>query len=326
MRPSRSGSTSATKPRSRRWPRPPSTRSAGSTASTTTRPTSAWCQRDLDVVGMDVEVWDATMNVNLRGTMLGCKHAIPRMLANDGGSIVNTSSCAGQFGDLNRVAYGVSKAGIDSLTRYVATLYGKQGVRCNAIAPGVVDTPALAANVPIEQVEMFLRSAVTPTFGKPDDIAGVVVFLVSDDLRLHHGPGRQRRRRHDDAQPALRRADRRELNRHLRQLHPKPTTGGNHGTGRRQGRSRDRRRIGHRSRDVRSCSHVRARRSWSRTSTRARRGRRQGDQGRRRPGGRAPIRHRRRGLGQGDGRAGRRANSVGCTSCSTTRPTPASTR
>ena len=136
--------------------------------------------RDLDVVGMDVEVWDATMNVNLRGTMLGCKHAIPRMLANDGGSIVNTSSCAGQFGDLNRVAYGVSKAGIDSLTRYVATLYGKQGVRCNAIAPGVVDTPALAANVPIEQVEMFLRSAVTPTLGKPDDIARVVVFLASD--------------------------------------------------------------------------------------------------------------------------------------------------
>jgi NAD(P)-dependent dehydrogenase (short-subunit alcohol dehydrogenase family) len=136
--------------------------------------------RDLDVVGMDVEVWDATMNVNLRGTMLGCKHAIPRMLATGGGSIVNTSSCAGQFGDLNRVAYGVSKAGIDSLTRYVATLYGKQGIRCNAIAPGVVDTPALAANVPIEQVEMFLRSAVTPTLGKPDDIARVVVFLASD--------------------------------------------------------------------------------------------------------------------------------------------------
>jgi len=117
---------------------------------------------------------------SMRGTMLGCKHAIPRMLANGGGSIVNTSSCAGQFGDLNRVAYGVSKAGIDSLTRYVATLYGKQGVRCNAIAPGVVDTPALAANVPIEQVEMFLRSAVTPTLGKPDDIARVVVFLASD--------------------------------------------------------------------------------------------------------------------------------------------------
>jgi NAD(P)-dependent dehydrogenase (short-subunit alcohol dehydrogenase family) len=143
--------------------------------------------RDLDVAGMDVEVWDATMNVNLRGAMLGCKHALPHMLRTGGGSIVNTSSMAGQFGDLNRVAYGVSKAGIDSLTRYVATQYGKQGIRCNAIAPGVVDTPSLAANVPKEQVDMFLRSAVTPTLGKPDDIAGVVVFLASDASRFITG-------------------------------------------------------------------------------------------------------------------------------------------
>jgi NAD(P)-dependent dehydrogenase (short-subunit alcohol dehydrogenase family) len=143
--------------------------------------------RDLDVVGMDVEVWDATLRVNLRGAMLGCKHALPHMLQQGGGAIVNTSSMAGQFGDLNRVAYGVSKAGIDSLTRYVATQYGKQGIRCNAIAPGVVDTPALAANVPPEQVEMFLRSAVTPTLGKPDDIAGVVVFLASDAARFITG-------------------------------------------------------------------------------------------------------------------------------------------
>ena len=143
--------------------------------------------RDLEVADMDVEVWDATMNVNLRGTMLGCKHALPLMFRGGGGAIVNTSSAAGQFGDLNRVAYGVSKAGIDSLTRYVATQYGKQGIRCNALAPGVVDTPALAANVPAEQVEMFLRSAVTPTLGKPADIAGVVVFLLSDEARFVTG-------------------------------------------------------------------------------------------------------------------------------------------
>jgi NAD(P)-dependent dehydrogenase (short-subunit alcohol dehydrogenase family) len=143
--------------------------------------------RDLEVADMDVEVWDATMQVNLRGAMLGCKHALPHMVRQGGGAIVNASSMAGQFGDLNSVAYGVSKAGIDSLTRYVATQYGKQGVRCNAIAPGVVDTPSLAANVPVEQVEMFLRSAVTPTLGKPDDIAGVVVFLASDAARFVTG-------------------------------------------------------------------------------------------------------------------------------------------
>jgi NAD(P)-dependent dehydrogenase (short-subunit alcohol dehydrogenase family) len=84
------------------------------------------------------------------------------------------------MGDLSRVAYGVSKAGIDSLVRYVATLYGKQGIRCNAVAPGVVKTPALAANVPAQEMALYERNHVTPGMGEPDDIAGVVAFLLSD--------------------------------------------------------------------------------------------------------------------------------------------------
>jgi NAD(P)-dependent dehydrogenase (short-subunit alcohol dehydrogenase family) len=137
-------------------------------------------QRDFDVVTMDVEVWDRTMQVNLRGPMLGCKHAIPHMIAAGGGAIVTTSSLSGQFGDLSRVAYGVSKAGIDSLTRYVATMYGKQGIRANAVAPGVVKTPSLAANVTAEELAVFERNHVTPGIGEPIHIAQVVVFLLSD--------------------------------------------------------------------------------------------------------------------------------------------------
>lgn len=137
-------------------------------------------QRDGDVVGMDTEVWDRTMAVNLRGPMLGCKHAIPHMIDAGGGAIVTTSSTSGQFGDLSRVAYGVSKSGIDSLTRYVATLYGKQGIRANAVAPGVVKTPALAANVAPEELAIFERNHVTPGMGEPQHIAGVVAFLLSD--------------------------------------------------------------------------------------------------------------------------------------------------
>ena len=137
--------------------------------------------RDLELTEMDVDVWDQTLAVNLRGPMLGCKHAIPHMLASGGGAIVNTSSASGLVGDLTRAAYGASKAGLDSLTRYVATQYGKRGIRCNSIAPGVIATPALEANVPSEQLEIYLRSHLTPRLGRPEDIAAAVVYLVSDD-------------------------------------------------------------------------------------------------------------------------------------------------
>jgi NAD(P)-dependent dehydrogenase (short-subunit alcohol dehydrogenase family) len=74
----------------------------------------------------------------------------------------------------------VSKSGIDSLTRYVATLYGKQGIRANAVAPGVVKTPALAANVTADELALFERNHVTPGMGEPHHIAQVVAFLLSD--------------------------------------------------------------------------------------------------------------------------------------------------
>jgi NAD(P)-dependent dehydrogenase (short-subunit alcohol dehydrogenase family) len=136
--------------------------------------------RDGEIVDLDVEIWDRTMQVNLRGPMLGCKHAIPRMIERGGGSIIQTSSASGLRGDLVRAAYGASKAGLDSLTRYVATQYGKRGIRCNAIAPGVIATPSLEENVPREQIEAYLRSTSTPRLGRPEDIAAAVVFLASD--------------------------------------------------------------------------------------------------------------------------------------------------
>jgi NAD(P)-dependent dehydrogenase (short-subunit alcohol dehydrogenase family) len=143
--------------------------------------------QDLDIVGMAVDVWDATMAVNVRGPMLGCKHAIPHMVEVGGGAIVNTSSCAGQMGDLLRPAYGASKAAVDSLTRYVATLYGKQGVRCNAIAPGVIQTPSLTANVTPEELAKLEDNMCTTYLGLPEDIADAVVFLLSDQARYVTG-------------------------------------------------------------------------------------------------------------------------------------------
>ena len=137
--------------------------------------------RDGAITDMDVDVWDASMAVNLRGPMLGCKHGIPELLKRGGGAIINTSSASGLVGDLARPAYGSSKAGVDSLTRYVATQYGKQGIRCNAIAPGVIATPALEANITARQLEIYKASHLTARLGRPEDIAGMVVFLASDD-------------------------------------------------------------------------------------------------------------------------------------------------
>ena len=137
--------------------------------------------RDLAVTDLDAAAWDRILQVNLRGPMLGCKHAIPHLLARGGGAIINTSSASGLVGDLVRAAYGASKAGLDSLTRYVATQYGRQRIRCNSVAPGVTDTPALRANVPPEQIAIYENSALLPRLGRPEDIAAMVVFLASED-------------------------------------------------------------------------------------------------------------------------------------------------
>ncbi len=137
--------------------------------------------RDLDILSMDVDVWDKALAVNLRAMMLTCKHALPTMIANGKGAVVNMSSNSALAGDLSRVAYGASKGGVNSLTMYVATMYGRQGIRCNAISPGLVMTPAAEKNLSPFDREVFAGSHLTPEIGRPEDIAKVVAFLASDD-------------------------------------------------------------------------------------------------------------------------------------------------
>ena len=135
---------------------------------------------DMDIANMDVDVWDRTMAVNLRGVMLGCKHAIPALLERGGGAIVNTSSGSAQRGDLAIPAYGVSKGGVDTLTRYVAAQYGKQGIRCNAIAPGLILTHEVDRFGGEAYVKMLEEHHLTPRVGRPEDIAQAVLYLASD--------------------------------------------------------------------------------------------------------------------------------------------------
>jgi NAD(P)-dependent dehydrogenase (short-subunit alcohol dehydrogenase family) len=143
--------------------------------------------RDGPVTELDVGVWDETMAVNLRGVMLGCKHALPHLLARGGGSIVNTASGSGFTGAAGRSAYGSSKAAVMSFTRYVATGYGRRGVRCNAVSPGLILTPAAQRNLPEEQFAIYQQHVLSPRLGEPQDIADAVLFLASDESAFING-------------------------------------------------------------------------------------------------------------------------------------------
>jgi NAD(P)-dependent dehydrogenase (short-subunit alcohol dehydrogenase family) len=143
-------------------------------------------QQDTTAVDIPLEIWNATLTTNVTGYLLGCKYAIPHMIAGGGGSIINTASNSGTAGDLARIAYGSSKGAIITMTKYVATQYGRQNIRCNSIAPGVVLTAALEKAAPGLK-EMIRRHILTPEFGTPEDIAALVAFLASDESRYITG-------------------------------------------------------------------------------------------------------------------------------------------
>jgi NAD(P)-dependent dehydrogenase (short-subunit alcohol dehydrogenase family) len=135
---------------------------------------------DKDVVNIDPDAWDRVMAINLRGPYLGCKYAVPVMVESGGGSIINISSTSSLSGYPVSHAYGSSKAGVNALTFHVAVTYGKQGIRCNAVAPGPVQTPAWGDVTP-EHIALLERNLLTPYIGKPEHIAETVVFLASDE-------------------------------------------------------------------------------------------------------------------------------------------------
>lgn len=139
--------------------------------------------RDGGIVDADLGVWDTTMSINLRGTMLACKYAIPRMIERGGGSIINMSTNGSVGADVARVAYAVSKGCINTLSIYVAALHGSKGIRCNTISPGLVLTEAADRTLPEAVKAIFRNNHLTPELCLPEDIAGVVAFLASDDGR-----------------------------------------------------------------------------------------------------------------------------------------------
>jgi NAD(P)-dependent dehydrogenase (short-subunit alcohol dehydrogenase family) len=143
--------------------------------------------KDQRIADLDISVWDHIFAVNARGTLLMIRRAIPALLATGGGSIINTTSGAAARGDIYNPSYAASKAAIDCLTRYVATQYGKQGIRCNAVAPGLIITETLRRSMDPKQVAIVERQQLTSQLGSPADIAATVAFLASDDGRFITG-------------------------------------------------------------------------------------------------------------------------------------------
>lgn len=135
---------------------------------------------DSDAVAVPLETFDHTLDVNLRGHLLCTRHAIPHLLDRGGGALAYTASVAAFIGEPARPSYAMAKAGICALVRHVASKWGHDGVRANAVAPGLVLTPQLQAAIP-EVAEASRRRSRSHRLGTPEDIAAAIAFLLSDD-------------------------------------------------------------------------------------------------------------------------------------------------
>ena len=132
------------------------------------------------------EVVDRTLNVNVKGCIYGCRYAIPHMLRGGGGSLINTSSVNGLVAEPFLTVYATSKGAIVMLSKGIALDYAKQGIRCNAIAPGWVDTPINYAHAEmlggLQEVYATIDSfQPIGRPGEPREIANVALFLASDE-------------------------------------------------------------------------------------------------------------------------------------------------
>lgn len=140
-----------------------------------------------DILDIGMEAYDQAMAVNARGYVLCTRLALPEMLKRGGGAIVYTSSGAAYIGEPVRLAYAMSKAAVHALMRHVARRFGREGIRANVIAPGVILHPRMAAAMPAEVIAAFSEATLTGTLGTPEDVAAMGALLLSDEGRYITG-------------------------------------------------------------------------------------------------------------------------------------------
>jgi len=127
-----------------------------------------------------VEEWDATMDLNLKSVLLVCKYAVPEMIKNGGGTIVNNASMAA-FHSHGIYAYSASKAGVVALTRCLAAGLARHNIRVNCVAPGLMDTPLVAPIMNEQRIRRVQERVPLKRHGKAEETAYTVLFLASPE-------------------------------------------------------------------------------------------------------------------------------------------------
>jgi NAD(P)-dependent dehydrogenase (short-subunit alcohol dehydrogenase family) len=145
--------------------------------------------KDDDAVATDEEVWDLTMNINLKGVFLGCKHGIPALRRAGGGSIINTASFVAVLGAATpQLAYTASKGGVLAMTRELATIHARENIRVNALCPGPLRTELLMKYLDTEEKrQRRLVHIPMGRFGEAKEIARAALFLASDESSFTTG-------------------------------------------------------------------------------------------------------------------------------------------
>ena len=145
------------------------------------------------ILECDEKDWDFSSNVNVKSMYFMCKSILPLMIKQNGGSIINISSCASSFkGFPNRFVYGTTKGAVIGLTKAIAADFVKQNIRCNSIAPGTVFSPSWQDRVnqspdPVQAKKDFIARQPMGRLGTADEIAAVAVYLASDDATFTTG-------------------------------------------------------------------------------------------------------------------------------------------
>lgn len=144
-------------------------------------------RKDFDALSTDLSVFDRSLDVGLRGHLLCTRAAIPLMQKRGKGAILYTSSAASKTAAPSLVSYYVTKAALNGLMRHVAIRWGPEGIRANAICPGVVATEAVLRNMSEEAIAASKANMPSPRLGKVEDIAALVAFLLSDEAEWING-------------------------------------------------------------------------------------------------------------------------------------------